>query len=380
MIYFDNAATSLHRPAEVAKAVLEAMETMGSPGRGVHGFASAAAGTVFEARLIISELFNVGDPQRVVFTYNATASLNMVIQGCLEPGDHCITSQFEHNSVLRPLYHMEKNGVEVERIGGEGEGVPQWGILEQLIRENTKMVVVGHGSNVTGNLADLKVIGDICRKHQILMVVDAAQTAGLIPIDLLETGIHALCMSGHKGLLAPQGVGVLALGPNVKVPPLLFGGTGIKSHDQDMPDMLPEALEAGTMNTHGIAGLVKGCEYLMDVGLDKVYEGALALARRFWEGVRSVDGIRIYGDYTDWERLPTVSLNLGDADAAQVSDLLAVEYGIATRPGAHCAPGVHSYFGTERQGMVRFSFSHFNTEEEVDQAIRAIRALAQELL
>jgi cysteine desulfurase family protein len=379
MIYFDNAATSLHRPPDVARAVVEAMSGLGSTGRGAHDFALQAGSAVYDARVLLSDMFNVGDPHRVVFTANATASLNLVIQGCLKPGDHCITTEFEHNSVLRPLYRMEKQGVVVEKIGGLTDAVPLWDTLEERIQKNTKMVVVGHGSNVTGHVTDLAPIGEICRKYGILLVVDGAQTAGLLEVDLVGWGIDALCVSGHKGLLGPQGVGVLCLSPSIQVPPLIAGGTGNQSFSLEMPTDLPEALEAGTQNTHGIAGLAAGCRYLNTVGIDQQLERSTDLATVFYQGIDGLPGIRVYGDQ-DKRRLPIVSFNVGSLDSSYISDLLAEEFHMATRPGAHCAPGIHRHYGTEQQGMVRFSFSAFNTEFEVEEAVRAVVLLTKELL
>ncbi|QSX09093.1 aminotransferase class V-fold PLP-dependent enzyme [Alkalibacter rhizosphaerae] len=380
MIYFDNAATSLHRPPEVIDGMVRAMKTLGSPGRGSHDFAHEAARTLYEGREVLSDFFHVGDPLKVVLTANATESLNMVIQGALEPGDHCITSEFGHNSVLRPLHQMEERGVHVEKIGARDQGILEWETLEQRIRPETKMVVACHGSNVTGNAVDLRPIGELCRKHGLLFVVDAAQTAGLLAIDFQELKIDALCLSGHKGLLGPQGIGVLCLSSRARVKPLKWGGTGTQSFSSDMPEGLPEALEAGTMNTHGLAGLMEGCRYLNRIGVSVVYEKSIRLANMFYHGLLGRRGITFYGDFSGEARLPIVSLNVGEMDAGQVSDLLAEEYGIATRSGAHCAPGVHRYFGTERQGMVRFSFSHFNAADEVMKAVEAVQNLTKELL
>lgn len=379
MIYFDHAATSLHRPKEVGEGMLEALNTMGSPGRGAHGCAHAASGLLYDTRVLLSDFFHIGDPQRVVFTANATESLNVILQGCLKPGDHCITSEQEHNSVLRPLRHLAQQGVLVEYVECKEQGSPRWETLEQRIRPTTKMVVAGHGSNVTGNVVDLESIGSLCKKYNILFVVDAAQTAGLLPIDLQKFGIDALCLSGHKGLLGPQGVGVLCLSEKCIPLPLKYGGTGTNSFSLEMPDLLPEALEAGTMNVHGIAGLKKGLEYLNRMGMEEIYGRAAFLARSFLEGIRFIPEIRIYGAMDATIRLPLVSINLGNEDAGRVSDFLEEEYMIATRPGAHCAPGVHHYFGTQQQGMVRFSFSHFNTLEEVEVAIQALWTIGRNL-
>jgi selenocysteine lyase/cysteine desulfurase len=262
MIYLDHAATSYHKPPEVAEAVYQALQGTGNSGRGAHGASLSAGRLVYRVREAISRIFCVGDPSRVVFTSNATESLNTAIRGLLRPGDHCITTAFEHNSVLRPLYFMKECGVQLTVIPANKRGCIETADLEAEIREETKAVVVNHASNVTGNVLDIEAIGKVCRRHGVLFILDASQTAGLLPIDMQKNGISALCCSGHKSLLGPQGTGMLCLTEDVKPLPLKLGGTGVDSFSHTMPQVLPAALEAGTLNTHGLAGLLAACEYL----------------------------------------------------------------------------------------------------------------------
>lgn len=378
MIYLDNAATTYHKPPEVAEAVFQALQGTGSSGRGAHGASLQASRIVYRTRVAISELFNVTDPSRVVFTSNATESLNIAIQGLLTPGDRCITTAMEHNSVLRPLYHMETKGVRLDILPADSRGKIDVGLFEEAIKPDTKAIVMAHGSNVTGNVTDIQAIGDLCRRHKLLFIVDAAQTAGLLPIDMVRSHISALCLSGHKSLLGLQGTGALCLAEGVLPQPLIYGGTGMDSFAAGMPSVLPERLEAGTLNVHGLAGLLAACGYIRSYGQDRMHSEASALSKAFIEGIRDIEGLVLYGDFSDENRTPVVSLNIRDMDAGELSDELYEGFGIAVRAGAHCAPLVHRTFGTEKQGMLRFSFSHFNTMEEVKAAIDALRTIGEE--
>lgn len=378
MIYLDHAATSYHKPPEVAEAVYQALQGTGNSGRGAHGASLGASRLVYRVREAIARLFCVGDPSRVVFTYNATESLNIVIRGLLKPGDHCITTAFEHNCVLRSLYFMEERGVQLTVVPANKKGCMEAADLEAEIREETKAVVVNHASNVTGNVLDIEAIGKMCRKRGILFILDASQTAGLLPIDMQQIGISALCCSGHKSLLGPQGIGILCLAEGVQPLPLKLGGTGVESFSHTMPQVLPATLEAGTLNTHGLAGLLAACEYLESYGQSRIFREASDLANLFIEGIKDLTGVTLYGDFEAAVRTPVVSLNIRDIDSSEIEDELFQRFGIATRSGAHCAPGVHSTFGTVDQGMVRFSFSHFNTVAEVNEAICALRILEEE--
>ncbi|MGL4736007.1 MAG: aminotransferase class V-fold PLP-dependent enzyme [Cellulosilyticaceae bacterium] len=378
MIYLDHAATSYHKPPEVAEAVYQALLGTGNSGRGVHTVSLGASRMIHQTREQIAQLFGVGDASRVIFTANATESLNTAIQGLLAPGDHCITTALEHNSVLRPLYGMAQRGVKLSIVAPDHRGRISLEALEAVLCTQTRAVVITHASNVLGNVLDIPSIGKWCQDRGILLIVDASQTAGLLPINMRADGIHALCCSGHKSLLGPQGIGLLCLADGMRPRPLKAGGTGMDSFSQTMDLPLPAALEAGTLNGHGIAGLGAACDYITRYGMSRIYEESSALAKRFVDGVRDLEGINLYGDLEATVRTPVVALNLRDYDSAEVADELAERFDIATRAGAHCAPEVHRAFGTMEQGMVRLSFSHFNTVEEVDLAIQALRQLEEE--
>lgn len=378
MIYLDNAATTMQKPEEVIEAVVQAMHSMGNAGRGAHSASLEASRTIYDTRELLCRFFGGTDPRRLVFTSNSTESLNIAIKGLFEPGDHVITTMLEHNSVLRPLYEMEKRGVELTIIPVDKKGVIDYNDIEKAIRPNTKAVVCTHGSNLTGNLVDIERIGKITRKNGLLLVVDASQTAGVFPIDVEKMQIDVLCFTGHKGLLGPQGTGGMYVREGIQIRPLKSGGSGVQTYSKSHPAEMPTALEAGTMNGHGIAGLHAAVEYIQRTGIDQIRKREQECMKRFYEGVIQVPGVKVYGDFDDMNRCAIVSLNIGDYDSSEVSDELLTEYRISTRPGAHCAPLMHEALGTVEQGAVRFSFSHFTTDEEVDTAIKAIRELAEE--
>ena len=378
MIYMDNAATTMHKPQEVIDAVVSAMGSMGNAGRGASEAALSASRIIYDTRDRLAKLFHAEDARQIAFTANSTESLNIAIKGILEPGDHVITTVLEHNSVLRPLYEMEKRGVELSIVGCDEKGMPDLAQMEQAVKENTKMIICTNGSNLTGNYIDVSVIGDIAHRHGVLFAVDASQTAGVFPIDVQKMQIDILCFTGHKGLLGPQGTGGIYVKEGVKLKPLKTGGSGIQTYSKEHPVQMPTALEAGTLNGHGIAGLHAALGYLEKEGIDNIRKKENELMWRFYNGVKDVPGIKVYGDYSQKERCAIVTLNIGDYDSSEVSDELLMEYDISTRSGGHCAPLMHEALGTVEQGAVRFSFSHYNTEEEVDTAIRAIRELAEE--
>ena len=378
MIYFDNAATTLQKPECVLRAVIEAMTTFGNPGRGVHEPALAASRAVYETRCALAQLFRVENPANIAFTATAPAALNIAIKGTLNPGDHVITTAMEHNSVLRPLYELEDRGVELTILPADDWGRIDCNAISAAIRDNTRAIVCTHGSNLTGNLLDIGKIGAIAKAHGLLFVVDASQTAGVFPIDVQKVDIDILCFTGHKGLLGPQGTGGLYVREGVDVRPLLTGGSGVQSHSKTHPAQMPTALESGTLNAHGLAGLNAGVRWLLETGIDTLRQKELDLMWAFYEGVREIPEITVYGDFSAQERCPIVSLNVRDYDSSQVSDALFSQYGIATRPGAHCAPLMHDALGTGSRGGVRFSFSHYNTMEEIKIAIAALREIARE--
>ena len=375
MIYLDNAATSLHRPACVVQAITEALNGLGNCGRGAHSASLAAGRTIHEARSRIDRLFHGYGPSQVAFTSNSTAALNLALSSLLAGGGHAITTGLEHNSVLRPLY---RSGAELTILPADANGQLSLDGLEAAFRPDTKLVVCTHASNVTGDLVDIAHIGAVCAAHGVPFVVDASQTAGCFAIDMQAAHIDVLCFTGHKSLLGPQGTGGLCVSPKLQLAPLCVGGSGVHSFDREHPSQMPSALEAGTLNGHGIAGLVASLEWLEETGLNTIRRREQALADRFYRGVKNLPGVKCYGDFSVKERSPIVALNLGDWDSALVSDELAQRFGILTRPGAHCAPLIHKAMGTVEQGAVRFSFGYFNTEEEVDTAIRAVETLCME--
>jgi len=378
MIYMDNAATTMHKPQGVIDAVIAAMGSMGNAGRGANEASLSASRIIYNTREKLCRFFCAENPRQIVFTANSTESLNIAIKGLLNPGDHVITTMLEHNSVLRPLYEMEKRGVKLTIIRSDEKGTFSLLEMEEAIVPETKMIVCTNASNLTGNYVEIEKVGEMAHRHGLLFVVDASQTAGIFPIDVQKMHVDVLCFTGHKGLLGPQGTGGMYVREGLNVRPLKSGGSGVQTYSRTHPIEMPTALEAGTLNGHGIAGLGAALDYLEDVGINTVREKEQSLMRRFYEGVKDIPEIKIYGDFSTWNRCAIVTLNIGDYDSSEVSDELLTRYGISTRPGGHCAPLMHEALGTVEQGAVRFSFSHYNTDEEVDTAIAAIRELAQE--
>lgn len=378
MIYFDNAATTMVKPRCVIEAVTQAMQHMGNSGRGTHGASLGAARTIYGTRKLLADFFNAEKATRIAFTANSTESLNIAIKGLFAPGDHVISTVLEHNSVLRPLYELEKKGVRVTYAECDEKGAIRPEDILKYVDSSTRGIVCTHASNLTGNMIDIARIGAAARKAGIIFVVDASQTAGVIPIDVQEMNIDVLCFTGHKGLLGPQGTGGLYVREGVEIRPLLSGGSGVQTYSREHPREMPTALEAGTLNGHGIAGLHAAVEYIMETGIDNIRSAERELMLRFYNGAKEIPGVRIYGDFDTEERCPIVTLNLRDYDSGEVSDELAFGYEIATRPGGHCAPMMHRALGTVSQGAVRFSFSSFNTADEVDTALDALRDLAGE--
>lgn len=378
MIYLDNAATTLHKPPQVAEAVLHAMTTMGNAARGAHSGALEASRTVFGTREKLARLFTCQRADHVVFTANSTEALNIAISGLIHKGDHVISTDCEHNSVLRPLYRLEEErGVALDFVPADRQGLVDYADFERLMRPDTRAVVCTHCSNLTGNILDIGRIAGIAHSRGALLIVDASQTAGTVPIDMQALGVDVLCFTGHKGLMGPQGTGGLCIRPDVEIDPWKVGGSGVHSYDRHQPKEYPTRLEAGTLNSHGIAGLSAALDVILERGVADIQRAEHALMQRFYDGVRGISGVTVYGDFSAPERGAIVALNIRDYDSSAVSDELAVTYGIATRPGAHCAPRMHRALGTTEQGAVRFSFSCYNTEQEVDAAIAAVRAIAE---
>lgn len=378
MIYFDNAATTLRKPPCVVQAITEAMCSLGNAGRGTHDGTLSAARIIYDARAALAQLFGAESPERIAFTSNATQALNTAIKGIVRPGDHVITTALEHNSVLRPLYELEDQGVQLTIIPADVMGNLCYEDFEHAIRPDTRAIITTHGSNLTGNLLDIGRIGAAAKRHNLIYIVDASQTAGVFPIDVKNMHIDVLCFTGHKGLLGPQGTGGIYVREGVEVRPLLSGGSGVQTYLRSHPKQMPTALEAGTLNGHGIAGLGAAVRYILETGQEHIRRKERELMWEFYTRVKEIPGINIYGDFAAGDRCAIVSLNVRDYDSGEVSDVLSAEYGIATRPGAHCAPLMHKALGTVEQGAVRFSFSHYNTKEEIDCAINALREIAKE--
>lgn len=378
MIYLDNAATTMHKPQEVIDAVTQAMCSLGNAGRGATSGALDAARTIHACRAKLARLLGCPRADHVCFTPNSTAALNTVINGVVRPGDRVVTTVLEHNSVLRPLNRLAaEQDVTVEYAGCDANGVLDYDELERLVTSGTRAVVVTHASNVTGNAVDIARVAAMAHATGALVIVDASQSAGTAHIDMQAMGLDAVCFTGHKGLMGPQGTGGLAVAEGIDVAPWAMGGTGVHSFDPLQPLEWPTRLEAGTLNGHGIAGLSAGLDFIeAQGGVEAIAAHERSLAERFLAGVREIPGIALYGAFDQPVRSAIVSLNVGDIDSAEISDALMQGWGIATRPGAHCAPLMHRALGTERQGIVRFSFGYFNTDEEVDTAIDALHDLA----
>lgn len=376
MIYFDNSATTLQKPAEVGQAVCSAINSFGGASRSAHSAAMKANRAIFGAREKMGCLFAI-NPMQVAFTSNATESLNIAIGGLFKAGDHVITTALEHNSVLRPLFHLEKQGLQLTVLPADAKGNIDYEDFQAHLQTNTKGIVCTHASNVTGNMLDIEYISTFTKKNGLLFVLDASQTAGMMDIDMALDGVDVLCFTGHKSLYGPQGTGGLCVRDGLQIDPLKSGGSGTDSFSRMHPKAMPDVLEAGTPNAHGIAGLWAALDYIERVGVSVIREKTCEMARMFYDEVLKINGVRVYGDFDCVLRAPIVTLNVGDFDSAQVAGILNDEYEICVRAGAHCAPLLHKALGTEKRGAVRFSFSHYNTEEELKVGIRAIKELAK---
>lgn len=385
MIYLDNAATTMRKPQEVIDAVTTAMGTLGNAGRGASSSAMGAARTIHECRERVARLLGCPRADHVAFAPNSTAALNCAINGLVREGDRVVTTVLEHNSVLRPLNRLAaERGVRVERVGCDEFGRLDMEGLERLVVTGTRAVIVTGASNVTGNAVDVERVSRIAHAAGAVCIVDASQSAGIIPIDMVGQGLDVVCFTGHKALMGPQGTGGLAVAEGLDVRPWNVGGTGVHSFAPMQPEDWPTRLEAGTLNGHGLAGLAAGLEFLdANGGVEAMGEHEVAMARRLYEGVSDIEGVTVYGDWETFSsnesplRAGVLSLNVGDISSADVSDMLMQGWGIATRPGAHCAPLMHEALGTREQGVVRFSTSWFTTQEEIDTAIEAVREIAQ---
>ena len=381
LIYLDNAATSHPKPETVIHAMTTFMrEVGGNPGRSGHRLSIEAGRVVFEAREKIAALFGASDSSRVIFGQNATEAINLGLKGLLRRGDHVITSSMEHNSVMRPLRALAKEGIELTVIPCSREGFLDPAEIQKAIRKNSRMVVLNHGSNVVGTLLPLEPVGEICRNQGVLFLVDAAQTAGVIPIDLEKEKIDLLAFTGHKALFGPQGTGGLVIGRRVDertLQPLKRGGTGSRSELEEQPDFLPDLCESGTPNAVGLAGLRAGLDFIQGVGIEKIRDHERKLTARLIQGLLEIPGAVVYGSGDAEKQCATVSFNLKDWVPSDLSFRLDEEFGILTRVGLHCAPSAHRTIGTFPEGTVRVSMSYLNTEEEVEHTLQAIKILAR---
>jgi len=377
MIYLDNAASSWPKPPQVAEKMAEAVrEYAANPGRGSHQLSMKASRVIFEARRKVAALFGVKNPDNVVFTQNATEALNLGIKGLLKAGDHVITTTLEHNSVRRPLEFIKHLGVELTYVQADECGQFDAELIRPAIRDNTRLIVVTHGSNLTGTLLPIKEIGQIAKEHGIVFMVDVCQTAGVYPIDVEEMNIGLLAFTGHKSLYGPQGTGGLYIHPELDVQPLMQGGTGGYSELIEMPSTRPDRYEAGTRNTAGIAGLLAGLTFLEETGLEKIRQHEESLTRKLHKGLQEISGVDVYGPPLGAARAPIVSFSVAGYESHEVGFILDRNYSICVRSGLHCTPLAHETIGTTEHGVVRVSIGYFNTEEEIDALLQAVAEIA----
>lgn len=378
-IYLDNSATTFPKPEEVYRFMDSFYRKNGvSPGRSGFDAAIETEEVVMETRKLLTGLFNGGDPNRLTFSYNASDSLNMLLQGLTQPGDHVITTMLEHNSVLRPLYHLAMNGIiEVTYIGFDAAGYVDPNDFRKAIRKNTRMVVVNHCSNVIGTVQPLAEIGKICKEAGVLFVVDASQSAGVVPIDMKTMGIDAVAFTGHKCLMGPTGIGGSYVMEGVPVRYTRFGGTGVRSAQPTHLEEFPYRLECGTLNIVGVAGLNAGVKWVLGKGIDHIHAQEIRLWDKLRTGVQAIDGVTTYCANGPENHNPVLSLNIRGFDSGDVGTMLDVDYNIACRTGLQCAPLVHTGLGTDKiHGTVRLSIGAFNTEEEIDAAVKAVEEIA----
>lgn len=376
-IYFDNAATSWPKPDEVYRAAENYLRNGGAnPGRSGHTRSINADRLVFETRERAASILGAGEPEELVFTFNATDSLNMAIKGVLEPGDHVIYTSLEHNSVLRPLASLRKRGViTTTMISCDSSGNIDLQDIEKAILPSTRLIICTHASNVIGTVLPVKEISHLAWDNGVLFLLDAAQTAGSIPIDLQEIKPHLAAFTGHKGLMGPPGVGLLYVRKGVSIKPWREGGTGSRSEEEQQPEMMPDYLEAGTMNTPGIAGFNEGLKYIEKTGISTISRHEFILAGKLREGLKEIRRVKLFEPGTEHQPVAVVSFNIEGIDSGELGYVLEQAYGILCRTGLHCAPCAHRTIGTFPQGTVRFSLSYFNREEQVDYALKAIREI-----
>ena len=373
-IYLDNAATSWPKPGVVVEAMTSFMQkSAANPGRGGHSMAIEAARVVFQCREALGKLLNVADSRNIVFAPNATSAINTALWGYLKPGDHCVTSSLEHNAIMRPLHALQERGVQLTVVDCDVDDGVQVDAFAAALKDNTRLIAITHASNVSGTLFPVKDIAILARDAGVRLLVDAAQTSGVVPIDVQDAGIDLLAAPGHKSLLGPMGTGFLYVSPEVKLETTIFGGTGSNSHELSMPEETPDRFEAGTLNGPGIAGLFAGLRWLFERGIDSVAEHENTLVQQLRRGLGSIPGVLVYGSPS---AVPVVSFNVRDIPSVEVSAILDASFNIATRAGIHCAPAAHKTLGTLQQGTVRVSPGPFNTLEDIEALLEAVEEIA----
>lgn len=385
MIYLDNSATTFPKPDSVISAMTDFMKnTCANPGRSGHKMAQETNREILMARMDMAKLFNIANPMQLIFTKNASEALNIAILGYLKKGDHVITSCMEHNSVLRPLNYLKDIGdIELSIVSSDDEGFVHAKDIAAELKSNTTLVAVTHASNLTGSINDIKEISktitteNLNRENKINLLVDAAQTVGLVDIDVNEMGIDMLAGAGHKSLYGPTGTGFLYVSENIKLEPLYRGGTGSISESLIQPDFMPDMLETGTLNASGIVGLKAGINYIVEKDIQKLREKQQNMIAKLISEFSKIEKVKIFGSKDSKKRASAVSINIGDRDSQEITYLLSDKYDIATRGGKHCAPLAHKRMGTLEQGMVRISISSFTTDEEINSVINAVKELAQ---
>lgn len=376
MIYLDNAATTYPKPEKVYDAVLDCMKNYcANPGRAGHKLAMRAAREIYDARENIAKLFNIDNPMTIVFTNNATDSLNLAIKGVVKKGDHIITTSMEHNSVIRPIKSLEKDGIENTIVECDKDGFLNPDDIKNAIKKNTKLIVTTHASNVAGTIVDIKSVGEIAKEKNILYLVDASQTAGVYDINVKDINVDMIAAPGHKCLLGPQGTGILYIKEDLNVDILKEGGTGSRSEDLFQPDLTPDKYESGTHNTPGIVGLNEGVKFILETGIDNIRAHEEELCQYMLDRLKEVPNIVIYGPKDSKKRAAVISINIPKIDSGEITFLLDSEYNIATRSGIHCAPLAHKTLGTIEQGAVRFSLGYFNTKKDIDEAVKALKEI-----
>ena len=380
-IYLDNAATSKIKPTSVREAMINYYDNIGcSPGRGGYQQSLDAGRILLEARMSFCELFNFDKPENVIFTHNITYAINMILKGMLKEGDHVITTMMEHNAIIRPLNHMINDlCIEVDFVKANEKGEVDLKDIENLVKEKTRLIITTHASNVTGTILPIKEIGDLAKKKNIVYMVDSAQTAGSIEIDLKELNIDILAFTGHKGLFGPTGTGGFIIKSPIEdqIDSFIQGGTGSISDKDIQPDFLPDKFECGTTNTIGIAGLKAGVDSILKIGINNIHEKKMKLTKRLIDGFLKNDRIQIKGVIDIKKRVSTVSIYIENYDLGMLSFELDDQYGIMTRSGLHCAPYAHKTIGTYPEGTLRFSVGYFNTEDDIDNTINALNEMVK---